>query len=565
MIGKMAKKVGTGLGPQEDEPQSSVTIWGLGLTIEDVVQVARYHQTVAIADDPRVIRRVQASRDYIRRAVQAGESIYGVTSGFGGMGDVIISPDNAAELQDNLIWFHKTGAGERMPVEDVRAAMLLRANTLLQGVSGVRWEIIERLVTFLNQEVTPHVYQLGSIGASGDLVPLSYIAGALIGLDPCFSVDFRGREMGAPAALDRLGLDPLPLCPKEGLALINGTSVMTGVAANVVHDGLILLGLTLGAHALALQAMQGTNQSFHPFIHRHKPHPGQTWTAERMLDLLDGSRLMRDELDGQHDYRQNDLIQDRYSMRCIAQYLGPVVDGLRQIKQQVETEINSATDNPLIDGVRRASYHGGNFLGEYIGVAMDQIRYYVGMLAKHLDAQIALLVASEFNHGLPACLVGNPGRSINMGLKGLQLTANSIMPLLLFYGNSIADRYPTHAEQFNQNVNSQGFNAANLARRSVDVFRQYVAIALMFGVQAVDLRARAQAGHYDARALLSPATAKLYQAVRDVIGRDIDSGRPYIWNDDEQPLDLHVARVAADVAREGQIVEAARDIVGRLD
>jgi phenylalanine ammonia-lyase len=442
--------------------------------------------------------------------------------------------------------------------------MLLRANSLLRGASGVRLELIQRLITFLNARVTPHVQEFGSIGASGDLVPLASITGALIGLDTCFTVDFNGEELDALTALERLGLPRLHLRPKEGLAMVNGTAVMTGIAANCVYDARILLALAMGVHAFAIQALTGTDQSFHPFIHTYKPHPGQVWTATQMRALLAGSRLMRGELDSRRDAHSHGLVQDRYSLRCLPQYMGPIVDGITQIAQQIEVEINSATDNPLIDGERQVSYQCGNFLGQYVGVAMDQLRYYIGLLAKHLDAQIALLVAPEFNNGLSPSLIGNPARHVNMGLKGLQLAGNSIMPLLTFFGNSLVDRFPTHAEQFNQNINSQGFGSANLARQAIEIFQQYLAIALMFGVQAVDLRTYMGEGHYDARACLSPATTCLYEAVHEVVGRPPSAQLPYIWNDNEQPLDVHIARIAADIATGGRIPQAVTDTVFSL-
>jgi phenylalanine ammonia-lyase len=544
---------------------ATVIVGNRNLTIDEVVRVARHGAKVRLTDNDDILERVQASCDYIRNAVESGQPIYGVTSGFGGMANVVISPECAALLQNNLMWYHKVGAGQKLPLADVRAAMLLRANSHLHGASGIRLELIQRMETFLNAGVTPHVYEFGSIGASGDLTPLAYISGALIGLAPSYTVDFNGEEMDAPTALRKLDLEPLQLLPKEGLAMMNGTSVMTGIAANCVYDTKILLALAMGAHALAIQGLKGTNQSFHPFIHKLKPHSGQKWAAAQMLNLLAGSRLIREELDGSHDYRGENPIQDRYSLRCLPQYMGPIVDGIEQIQRQIEVEINSVTDNPLIDVENQASYHGGNFLGQYIGVGMDQLRYYMGLLAKHLDVQIAYLVAPEFNNGLPASLVGNRQRSVNMGLKGLQITGNSIMPLLTFYGNSIADRFPTHAEQFNQNINSQGFASANLARRSVEIFQQYMAIALMFGVQAVDLRTYLVADHYDARATLSPGTRDLYMAVRDVVGQKPSPDRPYIWDDHEQPLDEHIARIAEDIATGGQIVQALKETLSSLN
>lgn len=542
--------------PLAKAPDHVVVVRGENLTVDEVVRVSRHAAQVYLTEEEDVLRRIAASCDYITDAVQAGKSIYGVTTRFGGMADIIISAEEAAELQNNAIWLHKSGAGRRLPTDTIRAAMLLRMNSHLRGASGIRLELIQRMQVFLNAGVTPHVYEFGSIGASGDLVPLTYITGAIIGLTPHFKVDFNGEEVDALTALSRLGLSPLPLRPKEGLAMINGTSMTTGIAALCLHDAQVLLALAMGAHALYIQALSGTNQAFHPFIHQQKPHPGQVWAAAQMLDLLAGSKLIRDELQGEHEYRDHELVQDRYSIRCLPQYMGPICDGLAQIAQQIQVEMNSTTDNPLVDVENYTSYHGGNFLGQYIGIAMDQLRYYLGLSAKHLDAQIALLVAPEFNNGLPPSLVGNTERKVNMGLKGLQLTGNSIMPLLTFLGNTLVDRFPTHAEQFNQNINSQSFGSANLARQSIEVLQQYMAIALMFGVQAVDLRTYAVAGHYDARACLSPATCRLYEAIRKVVGKPPAAARPYIWNDHEQALDAHIAAIAADIASGGTIPQA---------
>ena len=555
---KTANKIAFPFVHSSDE---AVIVGDRNLTVEEVTSVARYGTRVRLTDDLEKLANIQASCDFIHHAVESGEPIYGVTTGFGGMANVVISPESAALLQNNLMWYHKVGAGKKLPLVDVRAAMLLRANSHISGASGIRLEIIKRMLIFLNAGVTPHVCEYGSIGASGDLTPLAYITGALIGLNSSYTVDFNGEEVNALTALKKLGLEPLQLLPKEGLAMMNGTSVMTGIAANCVYDTKNLLALAMGAHALAIQGLNGTNQSFHPFIHKLKPHSGQKWAANQMLNLLAGSQLVREELNGSHNYRGEDPIQDRYSLRCLPQYMGPIVDGLEQIQKQIQVEINSVTDNPLIDVENQASYHGGNFLGQYIGVGMDQLRYYIGLLAKHLDVQIAYLVAPEFNNGLSPSLVGNEERSVNMGLKGLQITGNSIMPLLTFYGNSIADRFPTHAEQYNQNINSQGFASANLARQSVEIFQQYIAIALMFGVQAVDLRTYKTVGHYDARVTLSPATRDLYLAIRDLVGQVPSPSRPYIWNDHEQALDEHIAKIATDIANGGQIVQAVNDLL----
>ena len=326
-----------------------------------------------------------------------------------------------------------------------------------------------------------------------------------------------------------------------------------------VRDTRVLLKLIMGTHALIIQALNASNQSFHPFIHASKPHPGQVWTAAYMLQLLEGSTLIRNELQSRLEYRIGELIQDRYSIRCLPQFLGPLVDGLDLVARQITTEMNSACDNPLIDPEKGMDYHGGNFLGQYIAVAMDQLRHYLGLMAKHIDVQIALLVTPEFSNGLAPCLIGNTRRKVNMGLKGLQICGNSIAPLLAYYGQSLTDRFPTHAEQYNQNINSLGFGSANLARQSIEAFQQYIAVALMFGVQAVDLRTHLLFGHYDARTSLSPSSSALYEAVREVVGRPPSRAAPYISNDNEQPFDVHIQQIAADIAANGRIPRAAAE------
>ncbi|HLO50049.1 MAG TPA: aromatic amino acid ammonia-lyase [Kamptonema sp.] len=543
---------------------SAVTVGNKLLTVDDVASVARNNSPVRLTDREEILQGVQDSCDYIADAVESGKSIYGVTTRFGGMADTAIAPSEAASLQNNLVRYHKAGAGKRLPLENVRAAMLLRINSHLYGASGIRLELIKRMKKFLNAQVTPHVPELGSIGASGDLTPLAYITGSLIGLDESFTVDFKGVEMSAVTALEKLEMPRMSLLPKEGLAMMNGTSVMTGIAALCTADARNLIALAIGAHALMIQGLGGTNQSFHPFIHKLKPHSGQVWAASEMVRLLEDSAAVRDELDGNSHFDGSNLIQDRYSLRCLPQFMGPLVDGIVEIAQQMEVEINSVTDNPLIDVENQTSYHGGNFLGQYVGMGMDRLRHILGMLAKHLDVQIALLTAPEFNNGLSPSLVGNSANKVNMGLKALQITGNSIMPLITFYGNSIADRFPTHAEQFNQNINSQGFASANLARQSIELSQQYMALALMFGVQAVDLRTYKIVGHYDSRECLSSKTLPLYEAVREVVGKPPSFDRPYIWDDGDQFLDLHIAKIAEDIQSNGRIVQAVSEIVASL-
>jgi phenylalanine ammonia-lyase len=234
------------------------------------------------------------------------------------------------------------------------------------------------------------------------------------------------------------------------------------------------------------------------------------------------------------------------------------------ITRQIEVEANSATDNPLIDAEAGIAYHCGNFLGQYIGIGMDQLRYYLGLLVKHLDTQIALVVTPEFNNGLPASLVGNPQSFINTGLKALQLTGNSLMPRIAFFGQSLADRFPTHAEQFNQNINSQGLGSAVLARESLDTCHQYMAVALIFAIQAADLRTFQRFQHYDARETLSDATRPLYEAVKRIVGVKPSRERPYIWDDADQALDAHIAALVEDIQAGGEVSRAVKPTLSSL-
>jgi phenylalanine ammonia-lyase len=369
-------------------------------------------------------------------------------------------------------------------------------------------------------------------------------------------VEFEGADIEAGEVLQRLGLPRLKLQTKDALAMLNGTSVSTAIAAGCIHDATSLISLAFHAHALMLQGLQATDLSFHPFIHEQKPHAGQLWSAACMAELLQGSALIRTS-DGISRNPEVGLVQDRYSVRCLPQYFGPIVDNIARAREQVEVEMNSTTDNPLVDPETGKIYYCGNFLAQYIGTTMDNVRYSLGLIAKHLDVQIAQLVAPEFSKGLAPSLVGNRDRHVNMGLKGLQIAANSIAPLVTFLGSSLVEHYPTHAEQFNQNINSQAFGSANLTRQSIDLLRQHIAISLLFGVQAVDLRTYALAGHYNACRLLSPASLEVYNALREATGRPASEDRPWLWNDHDHALDRDVAAVYADIVSGGPISQAA--------
>ena len=554
----------------------TIIIDGQTLGLEAIRAVA-LGEEVALTDSAAVRDRVRRSQAVVEDKLERGEQVYGVTTLFGAMADQYVTTEQLVDLQRLAIWQHKSTTGPRLPTPDVRAAMLLRANSLIKGASGIRLEVIERFVTFLNSGAHPHVYQRGSIGASGDLVPLSYIAGAVVGLDPAFLVDMGEETLDSHTALSRLGLEPVALRPKEGLALNNGTGASTGVAANALSRFLELTSVALEVHALYAQALGATDQSFASFIHEMKPHPGQVWTAEQMRRLLDGSRLIRSEKSGDRSHRGGGLIQDRYGIRCLPQYIGPIVDALAVATTQITTEANCANDNPLIDPDSGEILHTGNFLAQYTGVAMDSVRFQMGMLAKHLDSQIALLMTPEFSNGLSPSLVANTGGGIepadasggaesglNVGFKSLGINGNQMMPLLSFYGQSVIDRYPTHAEQYNQNINSQSMNAANLARDALEVLEHYLAVALMIGIQAVELRAKLVADTYDAREVLSAGTVDLNTAARSAAAGPPAADRPLQWNDMDAFSQPMVEGLLRELPRNGSVMSSVRRTVSAL-
>ncbi|MEP3478474.1 MAG: aromatic amino acid ammonia-lyase [Fuerstiella sp.] len=540
-----------------DSQSPPFSVNGQPLSIHPVAQLCRQAGACQVHFGPDLAAKMQVSVDLVSKAVQQNQLIYGVTTGFGGMSEVSVGPEQAAASQTNLLAFLSTGAGQAIDRRHTRAAMLLRANVLARGCSGIRFELVQRLIQFFNAGATPVVREHGSIGASGDLVPLSVIARAITGTSGVAEVDIGDRRLSHTDALAELNLEPISLQPKEGLALVNGTSFSSAIAANCVDEAKSLMALSMAAHAMMMQALMVHSEPFEDFVHQMKPHPGQQWSASMM------NRLLKE---GQTTQLQNsDQVQDRYSLRCLPQYMGSIVEGMARISEVVQTEMNSVSDNPLIDVQTERFYQSGNFLGQYVAVAMDDLRREIGLMAKHLDVQIATLVAPEFNEGLPASLRGNEAVPYNMGLKGLQITGNSIMPLLTWYGNPIVSHFPTHAEQFNQNINGLSFSSANLAWKSVETFGHYISVALIMSVQALDLRARKLLGHDDGSALLGSLLRPVYEAICKTCDVKPTSERPFVFNDSEGQLEVCLAKIAKNLGEHGTLIDAVSPILKSFD
>ena len=473
---------------------SKVEIFGDRLTLEDVAAVARERSAVALTSNQDVRHKISAAHRLLEDKLARGEIIYGVNTGFGGNVRFLIPQEDLTFHQENLFRFLTCGVGPPLPEDAVRAAMLLRANALAKGLSGVRMEIIERMLDLLNHGITPMVPRYGSVGASGDLIPSAYISRVLLGQG---EVLYRGQRVTAHEALQSVKIAPLKLQAKEGLALINGTTVMTGIGALVIHDGIYLTSLGLACVSLAIESLRGTDDPFSERIHKAKNHPGQMEAAEFCRQLLDQSRYVRNlneirEKVGQaresaerKAVHTDEAIQTPYSLRCIPQGLGPLLDALRGHRLTLEREINSANDNPLIEPDEGRVYHTGNFYGGHVARALDSWKIDLATMANWLHAIMAMLVDERFSGGLPPNLSPKPG--VSSGFKGMQLCLTSLVCALRHLANpSMIHSLAT--EQYNQDMVSLGTHAALTAMDMTGMLRDAISILLISLCQAIDLR-----------------------------------------------------------------------------
>jgi phenylalanine ammonia-lyase len=480
------------------DPIGTVLVDGRRLTLADVAAVARRRQPVALTHDPAVRMAIESSVALNRDLVARGVPVYGITTGFGDSVHRQISPDKAAELQEHLVHFLGNGTGAITPLSTARAAVLIRANTLARGHSAVRIELIERLLELLNQGIVPVIPEEGSVGASGDLVPLSYVAAAVTGER---TVHHKGRIRPTIEALREEGLEPLALEPKEGLALVNGTAFMTAFAALAAVDAERLALVSDICTALTTEVLNGITGPFQPFLHDvAKPHPGQVRSAAHIRTLVEGSRLARayDEIVEQagteeRGFREMSVqIQDKYSIRCAPQFTGVLWDVLTWVESWMTVELNSSNDNPLFDTIDGAVLSGGNFSGGHVALAMDSLKTALASVADLMDRQLELVVDEKFNNGLTPNLIpdfpaGHPELGLNHGFKGMQIACSSLtaealsrcMPLTVFSRST---------ECHNQDKVSMGATAARHARDVVALVEKVAVIHLLALCQAADLR-----------------------------------------------------------------------------
>ena len=522
-----------------------IVIDGDSLSIEKSVAVARGNAHVTLSNEAK--RRVTSSRRTVEKWISEDRKVYGITTGFGPMCDRSVPLSEVRELQENLIRSHSAGFGNPFPRDAVRAIMLLRANVLAKGYSGVRIRLVNTLMSMINRGIHPVIPEIGSVGASGDLVPLAHMALAMMGEG---NVEYNGRVIEADSALRKEGIDKVRLDSKEGIALINGTSVMTALGALACYDSHRLVKEAEIAASMSLEALNGALDPFDERIHLLRPHRGQIESAENFRKLLSGSQLVsspkravgkqsRKESQG----TRNIKLQDAYSLRCSPQVYGSVRDAIAFAKKVIEIEMNSATDNPLILSKSDEALHGGNFHGQPVASAMDMLSLSLTSVGNISERRTARLLDNALNEGLPLFLVRDK-EGVRMGLMGTQYTATSLAAenRILAYPASIQS-LPTNAN--NQDIVSMGTIAARNALKILRNVECIIAIEMISAAQAIDLRGPEKLGK---------GTIKAYRMIRKVL--------PPIVEDRETYADI--AKLV-EILRDEELVRTVENSVGKLN
>jgi len=465
-----------------DGDRDAVRVTGEALTPHEVAAVARGDRSVVVPAPARA--SVRDGRERIRDIVESEETAYGLNTGFGDLADTAVPTDEVEQLQQNLLRSHAAGAGETVDAETVRAMLLARLNALVIGSSGVRERVIDHLVALLNEAVHPVVYSRGSLGASGDLAPLAHLSLVLIGEGEA-TID--GERLSGDDALARIGLDPLSLEPKEGLALINGTQLTTAMAALLVVDAERLLRAADVAGSMTTEVSMGTTTHCDPAIHELRPHTGQAVSARNLRRLTQDSAVV-------DSHRDCDRVQDAYSIRCLPQVHGAVRDAVSHLRDAVETELNSVTDNPLVfaaadvdnraNGTERSAVlSGGNFHGEPLALRLDYVTSALCELAAISERRMDRLLNPQIQEAhLPAFLAPEPGTQ--SGLMIAQYTAASLLNEIRSLGRPSMDNTPVSGNQ--EDHVSMSAQSADHARTAIENARDVVAIELACAVEAAE-------------------------------------------------------------------------------
>ena len=511
---------------------AGITLDGSHLTLEQVVQAARHGVPTAI--DEKALSRTRRGRVALERLLRGKDVIYGVNTGFGALSNLKIPVEELRSLQTNLIRSHAASVGKPMAPQIVRAMMLLRANTLLKGVSGIRPEVIELIVTLLNKNIHPYIPEKGSVGASGDLSPLSHMALVLIGEG---RAELRGRWTSGLAALKAAGRAPIELEAKEGLALNNGTQQMVAIGGLSLYDAYDLLAAEEAALALSLEAINGWIDAFDDRIQKLRPHPGQVVVADHVRRLLAGSGMVR-TLTAQHP--PSGRPQDPYSFRCAPQVMGAAKDALDFAKRVLEIEMNSATDNPLVIPKDGVCISGGNFHGQPIAMALDFVALALSNLANISERRTSALLDPSLNNGLPSFLVGKGSKpGLASGFMAVQYTATSLV------GENKVLTHPASSDSIPTSSNfedfvSMGPGAAYKSQAILENCQYVIGIELLVAAQGIDLRSKRQLGN---------GTRKIYQLLR----------RKVPMRTEDRSSHEEIEKISA-LVRNGEIAQRVRQI-----
>lgn len=506
---------------------SVVRIGSKPLQIEDVVNVARKDYKVELTQE--AVDKIKRSRDLVDEFVESKKTIYGITTGFGKFSDVAISKEDTEELQRNLIISHSCGVGNPFDKEVVTGIILLRINNIAQGYSGVRLSTVQAMIDMINKGVSPIVPEKGSLGASGDLAPLSHVVLVMIGEG---EAEYQGVRMSGREAMEKAGIPLVVLTSKEGLGLINGTQVMTSVGALAVYDAMQIMKLSDIACALTAEALNGITDAFDPRIHAVRPHPGQMASASNLLRILADSGLTT---------RQGEVrVQDAYSLRCTPQIHGASKDALNYCIQKVEIEINAVTDNPIVFADDKVVFSGGNFHGQPMALAFDFLGIALAEIANVSERRTERLVNPQLS-GLPAFLTEKGG--LHSGFMIAQYAAAALVSenKVLAHPASV-DSIPSSANQ--EDHVSMGTIAARKAREILDNVRNVLAIELLSGAQGVDFKEPEKLG---------VGTKEAYKLIRSRVTRLVEDRVMYV--------DINTVY---DLVKDHSIVEAVEKATGSL-
>ncbi len=506
-----------------------ISLDGQSLTLRDLVQIAREGAPVELSD--RAVEKINAASALIQKWIDQNRVIYGVTTGFGDLATVKVDAEKTRLLQENLIRSHAVGTGSPLPVPTVRAIMALRLNGLTRGHSGITLETLTQLINFLNLGITPLVPEQGSLGASGDLCPLSHIAAAMLGDGDVF---YRGQRMEALEAMAQAGLKPIRLHPKEGLALNNGTAALTGLGTLALWDGLQLAKTADILGALSVEALHGVPYGFDSRTHALRPHAGQSAVAQNLRRLIAKSQII--------EKYKGARVQDAYSLRCIPQVHGASRDALNYVRERIELEINSVTDNPLIFPDSEEVLSGGNFHGQPIALAMDFFAIAMAEYGSISERRTARMVDKNLSNGLPPFIIGHSG--VNSGLMITQYSQAALVSenKTLAHPASV-DSIPTSANQ--EDHVSMGYWAALKATRVLRNVEQVLGIEALAACQAIDFSLPLAPGE---------GTAAAYRAFREEI--------PFLEKDQFlYPLQCQ----AIEMVRSGKLLRAVEEALGPLN